>query len=165
MLFEETYEVTTNEKKNEFHFTTSLNYQYNVYFLPAKEEYFSNYPDVPDNIYLFGFSLINASAGALPFDNKVAQTICQILFDFFENHHNIIIFICDSSDKRERQRSITFSKWFHRFDTARLFEKTDKILEYDSDNRYYLSLIYRKDNPDKKIYLEAFTRMTEEMEK
>lgn len=165
MQFNEIYEVTTNDDRNEYHFTTSLNYQYNVYFLPAKEDYFSEYPDIPDNIYLFGFSLLNASVKLMPFDAKVAQTICRILVDFFNNHKNIIIFICDSTDRRERQRYITFSQWFHRFNTECLFEKTDKILEYDSDNRYYLSLIYRKDNPDKEIYLDAFFKMTSSMEK
>lgn len=165
MLFEETYEITTNENEHEFHFITSLNYQYHVYFLPAKEDYFSDYPDVPDNIYLFGFSLQNAIVGTLHFDAKVAKTICQILFKFFENNKNIIIFICDSTDKRERQRNITFNKWFHHFDTEHLFEKTDKVLEYDSENRYYLSIIYRKDNPDKMIYLDAFQKMTYGMEK
>lgn len=165
MQFEETYEITTNEDGNEFHFITSLNYQYNVYFLPAKEDYFYEYPEVPDNIYLFGFSLQNAKTGMLPFDEKVAKTICQILLDFFKNNKNVIIFICDSADKKERHRSITFSKWFHHFDTEQLFEKTDKILEYDSDNRYYLSIICRKDNPDKSIYLDAFFKMTSSMEK
>lgn len=165
MLFNDIYEITTNEERNEYHFITSLNYHYHVYFLPAKEDYFSAYPDVPEHIYLFGFSLLNASTGMLPFDAKVAQTICRILFDFFEDKRNIIIFICDSTDKKERQRSITFSKWFHRFDSRQQFEKVDKILEYDSDNRYYLSLIYRKDNPDKAIYLNAFLQMTAGMEK
>lgn len=93
MQFNEIYEVTTNEDKNEYHFTTSLNYHYNVYFLPAKEEYFSEYPDIPDNIYLFGFSLLNTGVGMMPFDSKIAQTICRILVDFFDNHKNIIIFI------------------------------------------------------------------------
>lgn len=165
MQFNEIYEITTNEDKNEYHFTTSLNYHYNVYFLPAKEEYFSEYPDIPDNIYLFGFSLLNTGVGMMPFDFKIAQTICRILVDFFDNHKNIIIFICDSVDKRERQRNITFSKWFHHFDTEHLFEKTDKILEYDSENRYYLSLVYRKDNPDKELYLDAFFKITSGMEK
>ena len=37
MQFNEIYEVTTNEDKNEYHFTTSLNYHYNVYFYRLKK--------------------------------------------------------------------------------------------------------------------------------
>lgn len=159
------YPVTVSEGGYEFSFTTSLGLQYNVYFLPAKEDYFSDYPEMPENIYLFGFSLLNGTENQRVFDENIAKTICGILIEFFSNHENVIVFICDSTDKRERQRNITFNKWFHHFDTDSLFEKIDKVLEYDSLNRYYLSLIYRKDNPKRGLYLKAFQNMTSDLEK
>ena len=58
-------------------------------------------------------------------DENIAKTICSILMEFFSNHENVIIFICDSTDKRERQRNIIFNKWFHHFDIDSLFEKID----------------------------------------
>lgn len=159
------YPVIVNEDGNEYSFTTSLGFQYSVYFLPAKEDYFSDYPEMPDDIYLFGFSLLNGTDNQRIFDEKIAKTICGILIEFFSNHENVIIFICDSTDKRERHRNITFNKWFHHFDVDSLFEKIDKVLEYDTLNRYYLSLLYRKDNPKKELYLKAFLNMTAGLEK
>lgn len=161
----DTYSVTVNETKDQYRFVTSMGYQYSVYFLLAKDDYFSDFPEIPNNIYLFGFSLLNSTSGNLPFDEKVAQTICSILLDFFQSKENIIIFICDSVDKKERQRSITFNKWFHKYQAEYSFEKVDKVLEYDESNRYYLSLIFRYDNPDKNIYLDAFSQMTNGLEK
>ncbi len=159
------YPVTVNEEGNEYSFTTSLGFQYSVYFLPVKEDYFSDYPEMPDDIFLFGFSLLNGIDEQRVFDENIAKTICSILMEFFSNHENVIIFICDSTDKRERQRNIIFNKWFHHFDIDSLFEKIDKVLEYDTLNRYYLSLLYRKDNPKKELYLKAFLSMTAGLEK
>jgi len=120
---------------------------------------------MPDDIFLFGFSLLNGIDEQRVFDENIAKTICSILMEFFSNHENVIIFICDSTDKRERQRNIIFNKWFHHFDIDSLFEKIDKVLEYDTLNRYYLSLLYRKDNPKKELYLKAFLSMTAGLEK
>lgn len=49
----------------------------------------------------------------IPADQLTEPTIRAIFYDFFRNKDQVIIFICDSSDGRQKARDRKFTSWFY----------------------------------------------------
>lgn len=60
----------------------------------------------------------------------------------------VIIFVCDSTDKRQKSRHTLFSKWFQQFGKG--FEKYDVGIE-DDMTTYYVSLLFDPKQHDRAI--------------
>ena len=65
-----------------------------------------------------------------------------------------MIMICDSIDGKEEKRRKLFDRWFEK-------HADDSILKYDAsapleDYRLFVSIYFRKTNPNKALLLQAF---------
>ncbi|PYF68468.1 DUF6169 family protein [Pedobacter nutrimenti] len=145
------------EDNSGFQFINNAGDEYNVYFV----EYYlidpNHLPDGVKPIYTIGFNCVRQNPNAKQrFDNKTKNTILNIFRSFFENHpEDAFIFICDNSDERERQRRITFGKWFREDNEDDKFERHHShIVHYGSN--WYSSLIISKDCPNKVELIDAY---------
>jgi len=84
------------------------------------------------------------------FDHKVCNTLINFIKDLFhQDNRNSILFICDSSDRREEYRKRLFDNWFTKCSYEK-FEKLDFKLVNEGDDYSiptYISVVTLKDNP------------------
>ena len=88
-----------------------------AYIVSAPEyvDGFDTYPFLSDCGYVFGFCPLDDNpASENRHDALIGPTICNIIRDFMERFEKVVlIYNCDSTDGRQRQRDITFNKWFN----------------------------------------------------
>ena len=145
------YKYTIFEDR--YYFKTESGIEYFAYFLDL-----SSYGP---NLYTFSFERVIPSCRDVahkPMPGKnVLDTICQILSDFFRKETNAMLFVCDSTDGRAEGRRRLFSRKFESVNDGS-YEKIDR----NGNTAYYSvysSIIFRKDNPNKAILLEAFDQL------
>lgn len=131
-----------------FLFITNKGIEYTVYFINGANylpnQSYSNF------MYVFGFQSKTKSI----FDKKVAETIIKILFHFFTDNKNIVVYSCDQTDKKEFARKKLFDNWFNAYGIIDFIK-----IDFQFDNSLFISIIYRKDNPfikDIEISLNQF---------
>jgi len=135
------------EKPFDFTFISRDGIKYHATFYPL----FDLYPQFPNT---YSFSIEPEEETAHPIDLGISQTIAEILRRFFSVHENAMIMVCDSMDGKEEKRKKLFDHWFDKF-------ADETILKYDAaapldEYRLYLSIYFRKDNPNRQILLEEF---------
>jgi hypothetical protein len=121
--------------------------KYHATFYPVSDLY-------PQLTKTYSFSIEPEDRKAHPIDSKIATTIVEILKRFFKNNENAMIMVCDSLDGKESKRRKLFDRWFDHF-------ADHSILKYDAsapleDYQLYLSIYFRRDNPNKESLLRAF---------
>lgn len=75
-------------------FSTESGVEYSVHFT---EEFAIGECDT----YQFMFSKLTKDH--VPFDLKISQTLIVIIEEFFRANHNVLLYICDTSDNREHR--------------------------------------------------------------
>jgi hypothetical protein len=96
--------------------------------------------------YEFCFD-ITSHRQKFPHDKRIALTIVTIIKEILLKGA-VIIFVCDSTDKRQKSRHTLFSKWFQQFGKG--FEKYDVGIE-DDMTTYYVSLLFDPKQHDRAI--------------
>jgi hypothetical protein len=89
-----------------------------------------------------------------PYDSRTESTIIHILLDFFTNHSNCLIYVCDSADGRHYGRNRKFNSWFNKFNDGTL-EKHDINFEVE-DSEMLFSLILHQNNPFREEIIKLF---------
>ena len=144
-----------DDETSSYFFKTKFYVFYRIEFKPTgyifgNEYIWSNY------CYEFSIKLSENSPQNTPLDPLVAKTVASIFIDFFKNKENIILYTCDTSDRKHLARVRKFDKWFQQFNQD-LFLKIDKTIPDPLQNTtYYNSLIIRENNPYKDEIIEAF---------
>ncbi len=152
-------------------FQTKTDTIYRAYFYPMSDYFDILEPDskIYQNGFFFGFTKVgeNEDKNESP-DMKIRNTIINIISEFFEKSaDSILIFQCDKQDKKHLKRSKTFEEWFTCADTSHCFKKYNEELIIASidptipDDKEYLSLIIKCDNPNTNIALEEFQEIKE----
>jgi hypothetical protein len=140
-----------------YHFFNATNDKYYVYLTTYsllnphqlhKEAYV--------NVYMMGFSCKRANPETkYRFDAKTKATTLFIFGEFLkQNKDGAFIYICDNNDGRARNRNITFAQWFNEV-ANNGYEKYQSYIQYGNYD-WYSSIIIRKDNPQKQLYIEAY---------
>lgn len=96
----------------------------------------------------------DAIDASVPYDARTQLTINQILIDFFNEHSNCLIYVCDSADGRHQARNRKFNSWFSKFNDGHL-EKHDINLELE-DTEMLFSLILHQSNPFREEVVKLF---------
>ena len=79
-------------------------------------------------------------------DVKVKQTVMAILIEFFRVNASVVLYVCDTSDGRQRKRSMLFQRWFQEYDHAEQFTVLfGCIRDENTDN--YVGIIVERNNP------------------
>jgi hypothetical protein len=100
-----------------------------------------------------------------PLDSKIPFTVAKIFKDFFEKvPEQVVIYICDSSDRRQATRKRKFDQWVDYF-KGNDFVKINTTITDKTGLIYYNALIIRKDNPNRFAITEAFINLAEEQDK
>lgn len=131
---------------NTYQFTTISDVTYIAYFVELNM--FESC-----KVYSFSFEPQNISL-KLNHDPRISSTIIKIIFDFFSNNENALLFTCDKIDGKEKYRNELFNKWFKKYGES-VFDKFNK-----NANSLYISIITSRLNPLKSKLLEEFDEFT-----
>lgn len=88
-------------------------------------------------------------------DPKVEQTILAILSQFFVEHLDVLLYMCDDSDGREANRNRLFLTWFKKnADTNRFTIRTASAVV--EGKGFYAAIIVENRNPLLENIIEDF---------
>lgn len=158
------YKVFKDTENNVYFFDTDLDIRYIVYFTDANE-YFENF-HLRNNIYTFGFEpqdKVHSTKRTIR-DNKIKLTLIAIIKRFFINTNNVLTFVADISDLKQKARNRLFDIWKNQHDVNQEFDKYDVEIN-TGEETYYSSMIIHKDNIHRSEYKKAFLLSTEELNK
>ncbi|MCU0338301.1 MAG: DUF6169 family protein, partial [Spirosomaceae bacterium] len=113
-MLEFPYPITENPDGT-YHFTSDLGIKYTIALFDASFHF--NHFVVPNG------SIVEFSFGAdstPQFDPRITTTILAFLSNFFQNSQNVLLYVCDSLDRKQLTRKRIFEKWFSRFRTPYL---------------------------------------------
>lgn len=138
-----------------YSFDTKNNVDYLVRFKPSAD-YILPEERWRDDFYELVIEVASAPDPThIPADRSVFPTIEAIISHFFSNHQRVILYICDDSDSREVARKRKFDIWYTRL-ASRIYEKYDLPTVFEGSERYFASVFFRRDNPDRIAILTAF---------
>jgi hypothetical protein len=99
---------------------------------------------------------VNETGRNPPLDSKIPFTVARIFSDFHQsNNGKVIIFICDSSDRRQEARRRKFNQWVEIFKGSE-FVKFDTEIIDPIGPIYHNSIILRTDNPYRDQIMKSF---------
>jgi Family of unknown function (DUF6169) len=126
---------------------------------------FDGYSTKQIEAYEMSIAIIdNLDAMRPPLDPQVAETIALIFSYFFnENHKQIVIYICDSSDNRQLARKRKFDRWINHFGDD--FVKIDAEIIDKENVIYYTSIILHANNPHRSYITEIFYNLVVSQQK
>ena len=80
------------------------------------------------------------------YDAKIEQTILAILNEFFVEHLDVLLYMCDDSDGREANRNRLFLTWFKKYAAPERFtiRTASAIVE---GKGFYAAIIVENRNP------------------
>lgn len=135
------YKVFVNTSLEIYSFTTDNTVEYKISFIDSNY-LFEGTIGEGEIQNAFSLSIENINETLTPQDSKVKATISCIIKYFFENKENCIIYVCDSSDKRELARYRKFNQWFYSENKDPKIEKLNEIFVTDKETSHYTTMIY-----------------------
>ena len=97
------------------------------------------------------------------YDQKVSNTINYIIKEVFKNIHNILIFICDTSDNRHHARLRLFINWFRNNNNCDY--EMDEVQISNDETSYHYHIIYNKNNKYSEEIIEVIKNEYESLSK
>ena len=94
---------TSRINERAYSFTTSIGCVYHCYFFDFSTS-FSDYPELAPLVFGFNLELKSMPEGlaVVPPDKRIAYTVTTILKTFLAEKKNVVVYICDNSDNREK---------------------------------------------------------------
>lgn len=154
------YSLTLN-KDGSYSFISKHGNNYIIYF---SESTLIDSDRNRHTVYNFGFSRDgehSSQSFIYKYDSKIRDTIISVINEFFlKADHRALVYFCYGEDGFSRHRNIVFKKWYSDLDSS--IENYNKIVPY-LNTKIYGSLIIKKDNPLKKLIIDAFDANMEEI--
>ena len=97
-------------------------------------------------------------------DIKIRLTCIAIIKEFFKEYQNVLLFICDTSDHREKARNRLFLNWFKEYASPADFIILSAHQQIEEQG-WYASIIVSKANPLLESIKEDFYDMTQGFQK
>jgi hypothetical protein len=145
------YRVCWETEGKSLLFSTHNGFEYKVTFF-RDDHLFAGLP-----VSRFSFSPSDTPAADRHiFDPGVKETVFQILKNFLSRNHQVMVFICDNDDGRQKNRFRLFNTWFLK--TNKAFEEKFVVqpVEYSQEGiSFYAGMVLRSDHPSKEQYLNA----------
>lgn len=76
-------------------------------------------------------------------DQKIGQTIAEIIKSFFKNNENVLVYVCDTSDRMQAARNRKFKMWLHQYAGSDTFDLTTEEITIGED-KYFAAMITAK---------------------
>lgn len=89
-----------------------------------------------------------------PFDSRLSITVDSIITEFFENINNALIYVCSEEGSKAKKRFNTFNRWYKNSNYNVYVNKIDNTITAE-ENTVYMSVLYRRDNPNAEQILSA----------
>ena len=80
-------------------------------------------------------------------DVKIGRTVSSIVHSFFRNPSNILVYICDTSDKHQAARDRKFKIWFKRYASLDDLVFVSEVIDVEDDS-YFASMILSRRTTD-----------------
>ena len=112
----------------------------------------------------FQFMFSKLTKEHAPFDMRIKQTLIIIIEEFFNVNHNVLLYICDTSDKREAFRSRLFGRWFQQFAEKEEYVFRSANAQVEGEG-FYAAIIVEKRNPLLPQIVEDFEMSAKELSK
>jgi len=142
---------------NSYYFETNIGIIYEVKFKGTPYLFKNTTDEISKNIFEFAILVeYNPTSKMPPEDKKIGATVVAVFLDFYNKYKNTIsIYICDSSDGKEFIRKRKFDQWFTEFNDF-TFVKVDEVIADKNNNKFPISLIISKLNPNRAQIIDAF---------
>ncbi len=80
-----------------------------------------------------------------------------IIEEFFRSNPDILLYMCDSANKQQAQRSRLFLHWFNAYgQQADYYTCTEMVKDGDEEN--YIALIVKRTHPQLQSIIEVFNK-------
>ena len=93
-------------------------------------------------------------------DPNVEQTILTIIDEFFRTYLNVLLYLCDDSDGREKTRNRLFLTWFEKHADQERFTIRTASTTIEGHG-FYAAIIVENRNPMLKAITEDFENTTQ----
>lgn len=105
-------------------------------------EYIAYFNRVPvDSCVVNHFVFAQSKVGVKKLDLRIRDTIANIIYDFWGDYDDVILFVCDSSDGRAQHRMRLFDYWY------RTINFDDDVVKINfSFNDINVAILAKKDN-------------------
>lgn len=104
----------------------------------------------------------NVDSKTQPRDYKVRDTVVVIIKEFFKNNELSLLYICDTSDGRQKARNRIFRIWFEEKASVDSYTIIPASVEVDGEE-YFASLILCNNHPQYDTISSAFTKLSKEL--
>lgn len=152
--------VLVDGQPSTYLFRTINGIVYEIQFKPTPYLFGDTSPFADDIVELV-LKVVDAPAGVRPpRDSVTAPTIAAIISHFYQHSsQTITIYICDSSDQRQKARWATFNRWYNYFNASN-YQRFDRTVVDTKDGvTYYCAVIISATNPYRLDVFAAFNRL------
>lgn len=134
------------QPNGDLQFTTEYGVEYRVSFM-------EDYSIWPENAYQF--LIINKNSKSSPSDKKLKDTIMAIIEAFFISNPYILLYICETGDRKQAARNRLFVRWFNDSKRQKEFYFRDVNIKAEGvDN--FAAIIVQRSNPDIDTIISQF---------
>jgi hypothetical protein len=148
------YQISKISERS-YSFQTSAGSIYHCYFFDFSAP-FSDYPELAPKVFGFNLELQfkPENLSKLPLDKRIAETVTVILKTFLHTNENVVVYICDNSDNREKARFHKFTNWFKTYNDGSIIQLKGMIRA--NNTNILNALLIHKDNPLLNDFIEAY---------
>lgn len=145
--------------EHSYSFTTSIGCIYHCYFYDFSNAFYL-YPNLAPKVFGFNLELhfTPAEPETIPSDQRIAVTVTNIIKTFLQEKENVVVYICDNSDRREQARFFKFYQWFKLYNDGSIVQLRGTIRA--GNTNILNALLVHKDNPQLNDFIEAFEIIT-----
>lgn len=142
------YELTATHEGRCYSFVTDYGVIYSVSFLED---------DLMYNENVYQFIIANVNNKKSPRDSKLRKTIIEIIYAFFEEEQNTLLYICETGDGKQNMRGRLFEYWFNSSIRKSEFVFYSAVVKDAEGISNYTAIISRIDNPNLSEVINEFT--------
>jgi hypothetical protein len=106
---------------------------------------FSDYPDLPGNVYSFNIHVVEGDVTISAEDERIGLAVVEVFRIFFNRIENVAVYVCDNADKRHLARKRKFDLWFWKYNDGSII-KEDGVAVVE-DLEILNSLLVHRGNP------------------
>lgn len=114
---------------------------------------------LPCSVFMFNIERIVRGKLKNQHGNKLKNTIVYVLSEFFGNHANSLVTVCDITDGKQIARNRLFNRWYEEFGRDFLV-KIESSFQIEGTTTF-ASLFFPKNHPLKNLLETEFQKLSE----
>lgn len=112
---------------------------------------------MPGSLKAYWFNLTNYTQKSSPRDLKIRTTVILIIEEFFRSNPDILLYMCDSANNQQAQRSRLFLHWFNAYGQQSDYYTCTEMVK-DGDEENYIALIVKRSHPQLQQIIDVFNK-------